>query len=322
MKKMSNRMNAHAATLLLIGLSTALTVLSPGAKLAAQGQDLHVITKKLEKRFAYQSGYEVNIEGEKADVSIMTWDRDEILFEVQFVARHPDKAVAEADVEKMKYVADRVRNKIYVRNYLSIAEGEAPPASNMQAKYQVKVPKDCPVYLKNYFGAAQVANLEKRFRYQGEFSPLGLENVSGEIDMDSRFGDIQGRQLDGQIQISTRRSDLVLEEIQGRYNIQAEYGEIRILSASSGLLDLNIQAEKSNVYLFDRKLLENAYALTAAHGRIIFPSDLRMEFLKNTEALKQVSFQPQQEYYPNITISVSFGDIYLEKDKNSGHKGF
>ncbi|MBV6653752.1 MAG: hypothetical protein KI786_08355 [Mameliella sp.] len=283
--------------------------------LFAQTTNLHVITKKLDKTFQYRDSYEVNIEGEKADVSIETWSKNEIYLSVEFTAKHPDKATAEADIEKIKYIAERVRNKIYIRNYISVAEGEPQPNANLSARYIVKVPEECPVYLKNYFGTANVINLAKRFRYQGEFSPVGLENVQGSIDLTTRFGDISGKALDGDVTISSRRSNVVLEEIKGRYSINASYGDVRILSASTGLLDLNIIGTKSNIFLFDPKLLDYSYALTAQNGNIYFPSNLRMEFLKNTEEIKKVEFQPRAEYYPNVTISVTFGDIYLEKDK-------
>ncbi len=285
------------------------------AGLLAQTTKLHVVTKRLEKTFEYREGYEVNIEGEKADVSIETWANPEIALTVEFSARHPKKAVAEADVEKIKYLAERVRNKIYIRNYISIQKGEAKPQSNLSARYVIRVPEDCPVYLKNYFGTANVINLAKRFRFQGEFTTVGLENVQGSIDLTTRFGDISGKGLDGDVSISSRRSDITLEEIRGRYAINASYGDVRILSASSGLLDLNIQGEQANIFLFDPKLLDYGYALTAQHGQVFFPSNLKLEFLKNTEAIKKVEFQPRAEYYPNITISVTFGDIYLEKDK-------
>ncbi|NBC09669.1 MAG: hypothetical protein GVY26_20950 [Bacteroidetes bacterium] len=281
----------------------------------AQTSKLHVITKRLEKSFPYRDKYELNIEGEKADVLIETWDKPEIAVELELIARHPDRATAEADVEKIRYIAKRIKNKIYLRNYISIKEGEEKPVSNLQARYTVRVPENCPVYLKNYFGVANVTNLNNRFRFRGEFSNIGMENLRGEIDLDTRFGEIQAKAVDGQVAMDTRRTDITLEQIAGNYNIQTLYGKLRILSISEGLLDLNINAEKSEVFLFDSQLLEYGYSLTAQHGQIYFPSDLKLEFLKNTEEVKKVTFQPQREYYPNITISVSFGDMHLRKEK-------
>ena len=284
------------------------------ARLGAQTTDLHVITKRLEKTFAYQPGYEVNIEGEKAEVVVETWDKPQIAVRLELVARHPDKATAEADLEKIRYLAERVKNKIYLRNYIALKEGEAKPKSNLQAHYVVTVPEDCPVYLKNYFGMATVSNLTRSFRFFGEFSKIDLENVQGTIDLQSRFGDIFGKFLDGNVSIASRRSDITLEEIKGSFDIQSQYGVISILSVA-GLLDLNIEAEKGDVYLFDPKLREYAYTLAARHGQVNYPSDLGLELLSDQQDLKKMQFKPNQEYYPSITISVTFGDVYLAKEK-------
>lgn len=297
-----------------IFLQTFVLLLACSGALSAQEGKLHVITKRLEKVFAYRPGYEVNIEGEKAEVTIETWDKKEIAVRMELIARHPDQAVAEADLEKMKFLAERVRNKVYLRNYIATAEGEAKPRSNLEARYTITLPADCPVYLKNYFGVSNVSNLSNRFRFFGEFSKVGMENVQGSVDLRSRFGDIIGRSLGGEVSIDARRSDITLENIQGRFNIEARYGIIRILS-STGLLDLDIRAEKSDVFLFDPKLADFGFLLTAQEGQINYPGDLRLNFLANTESLKKVEVKPKQEYYPSITISVTFGDIYLEKVK-------
>lgn len=299
---------------ILIFLLISIFCLTGASHLVAQENKLHVITKRLEKTFSYKPGYEVNIEGEKAKVTIETWNKKEIAVRMELISRHPDQAVAEADLEKMKFLAERVRNKVYLRNYIASAEGEAKPRSNLEARYTITLPADCPVYLKNYFGISNVSNLSNRFRFFGEFSKIGMDNVQGSVDLRTRFGDIIGRSLGGEVSINARRSDITLEHIQGRFNIEAQYGLIRILS-STGLLDLDIRAEKSDVFLFDPKLADYGFLLTAQEGQINYPGDLRLNFLTNTESLKKVEVKPKQEYYPSITISVTFGDIYLEKVK-------
>lgn len=298
----------------LIALTICTLLAIPSSLMHGQTGSLHVITKRIEKSFAYKAGYEVNIEGEKAEVVIESWEKAEISILVELIAKHPEQAVAEAELEKMKFLAERVRNKIYLRNYIANPEGEAKPQSRLEARYLIRLPADCPVYLKNYFGATTVSNLSKRFRFFGEFSKVGLENVQGEIDLRSRFGDIIGNSIGGVVAINARRSDITLEGISGQFNIEAQYGLIQILS-SAGLLGLDIKAQKSQVYLFDPRLSDFGLLLTAQEGNIYYPSGLRMNLLSNTDALKKAEFKPRQEYYPSITITVSFGDIHLEKAK-------
>lgn len=272
-----------------------------------------VISKKIEKQFAYQDGYELNIEGEKAEVFIESWDKDEIAITLEIIAKHPDKAIAERDLEAMQYLTQRVKNKIYLRNYLSQPEDRPAPEASFQAIYQVKVPAACPVYLKNYFGVANISNLSNRFRFNGEFSKIDMDNISGNIDLRSRFGDIFGNHLDGLVNIWTRRSDITLNDIRGSFDITAQYGTLKIF-ADDRLLKLNIDAEKSDVYFFNPNPEFYGYTLTANNGNVAFPEELSYEEEGDSKAdQRKIRFKPSREYYANITITVTIGDIRVEK---------
>ncbi|MDX1943713.1 MAG: DUF4097 family beta strand repeat-containing protein [Saprospiraceae bacterium] len=271
---------------------------------------VQVITKKIEKTFMYRKGYEVNLEGEKAEVIVESWDKDEIKIQLELTARHPDKAVAEKDLEAIKYLADRVKNKIYVRNYLSKSEGMPEPQSLLSAKYVIYVPEQCPVYLKNYFGTINVSNLFNSVKINSEFSKIGLNNIQGVMNVQTRFGDVLGTNLDGNMKLASRRSDITLQDIKGHYDLSAQYGIMRI-RGTKDLLSLNINAEKMDVFLDNINPSLFGYNLTAQNGNISLPNNLKFTHLQNTDQVKRIQFKPVTEYYATITISVSFGDIFI-----------
>ncbi|HMO39723.1 MAG TPA: DUF4097 family beta strand repeat-containing protein [Saprospiraceae bacterium] len=271
---------------------------------------VQVITKKIEKTFAYRQGYEVNVEGEKAEVIVESWDRDEIKIQLELTARHPDKAVAEKDLAAIKYLADRVKNKIYVRNYLSVAEDAPEPQAVLSARYLIYVPETCPVYLKNYFGTINVSNLLNSVKINSEFSKIGLNNVQGMMDIRTRFGDLVGANLDGDMKLNARRSDITLRDIKGHYDLTAQYGVMKIFAAP-GLLSLNINAEKTDVFVYNANPAIFGYNISAQAGNVTLPANLQFEYLQNTEQVKRIQFKPITEYYATITISVSFGDIFV-----------
>jgi hypothetical protein len=281
---------------------------------AAQVTIFQVVTKRIEKTFNYRDGYEVNIEGEKAEVQVETWEKNEIGIQLDLISKHPDKKIAERDLAAIKYLAERIKNKIYVRNYISTEEGAPKPEAHLSAKYIIKLPKDCPVYLKNYFGIAKVSDLSNRLRVNSEFSRIGLQNLKGIIDVKTRFGDLQGRHLDGIMAINSRRSDIVLRDLKGKLDIEAFYGTIELFEFE-GISHLNILAEKTDIFLFDSNLQAYGYSLTSNFGKIDYPGDLRFQVLEPSENLKKIEFKPSKEFYPNITITISFGDVHLEKEK-------
>ncbi len=279
----------------------------------AGSQTLHqAVTKRIEKTFTYRDGYEVNIEGEKAEVVIETWDRSEVKVVLELTARHPEKKIAERDLEAVQYQAEKVKNRIYVRNYVSPDEGASRPESSFSARYSIFLPPDCPVYLKNNFGVANISNLVNRLRINSEFTKLGLENINGFLDVRTRFGDLHAEHINGDVIINARRSDLTLRDINGRFDITSQYGILEIL-AGSQLVDLKIDAEKSDVFLYATNPSLFAYNLQGQHSDMVLPSELEFRVLDDKVAIKKATFKPQQEYFANITITISFGELTVEK---------
>lgn len=290
----------------LIALLLMLPIIAPAQQI------LQVVTKKIQKNFPYSVGYEVNVEGERAEMYVETWNKNEVRVEMDLIAKHPDIAIATTELERMKYVTDRVKNKIYIRNYID--ENEGKPSSSMKARYVIYVPADCPVYLKDYFGTVNVSDLANKLRVKSEFTSIGLRNVKGEMDIKTRFGDLIGEQLDGVMRVEGRRSNITLRDLKGQYNIASQYGIIEIF-ANDRLIDLDIDAEKSNVFFYNDNAEIYSYQLTARHGRIQTPQDINFASLVDDANLQQLQFKPNREFYPSVTITVSFGDIQIRKAK-------
>ena len=270
---------------------------------------LHVVSKTIEKVMPYKNGYEVNIEGEKAEIRVDTWEKDQVRVFTELIAKHPDKKTAEQDLDLMEYSAEQHGKNIYFRNYIS--KKGAPPQSELKAIYTITLPADCPVYLKNNFGLSNVSNLTNALTINSEFSKIWLENLRGEIGVTSRFGDITGRKIDGNVVFNTRRSNITLHEIKGNWNINAQYGIMKFFTnPSPELLTMNINAEKSDVYFFDPQPNYYGYTLTAHYGNISVPNDLKFNFLENSNQLKKAVFSSQIGQ-SNISIKISFGDITI-----------
>lgn len=272
---------------------------------------LQVVTKTIEKTFPYKNGYELNIEGEKAEIVVSTWDRNEVKVLLEIVSKHPDREVARADIDKMSYSTEQHGNKIYFRNFIENKASGAKPVSDVKAVYTITLPADCPVYLKNNFGLTQVSDLSKALTINSEFSKINLENIRGKLGVTSRFGDIEGRDIDGDVVLATRRSDITLYDIKGNWNINAQYGVLKFFTnPSPELLSLNIEAEKSDVYFFDPQPNFYGYTLTAHYGNITAPSELKFNYLENSNQLKKAIFSSQIGT-SNISIKISFGDIVI-----------
>lgn len=276
----------------------------------AQDQ-VHVITKKIHKDFVYQDGYEVNIDGDRAEVRIQPSLENKILIDIEVIAKNPDQEAAKADVEKMISIVKRLKNKIYIRNYLD-TEGQERPSSQIKVIYNITVPAVCPVYAKISYGLADFAELTNSLRVNSKFSQVNLTNISGSVDLSSQFGDIIGQTINGNVTIGSRRTNITLKDIQGNFDIDATYGMIQIY-ADAGLLDLNLDAEKSQVLLFNSDLQNFRYDITTVSSPIQYPDELDFELMQPELNMQRVSYTPTTEFFPNITVKVTFGSLQIEK---------
>ncbi|TAK44378.1 MAG: hypothetical protein EPO28_04915 [Saprospiraceae bacterium] len=272
---------------------------------------LQVVTKTIEKTIPYKNGHEVNIEGEKAEIIVRTWEKNEVRVLLELIAKNESRKVAVDDLDRMNYSTEQHGNMIYFRNYIEKSKDGKMPTSDLKAIYTITLPADCPVYLKNNFGLTYVSDLSNSLKINSEFSKINLENLRGTIGVSSRFGDIEGKRIDGNVTMTTRRSDITLHDISGRWNINAQYGVLKFFTnPSPELLSLNIDAEKSDVYFFDPAPKSYGYSLTAHYGTITVPSDLKFNYLENSDQLKRAIFSSKIGK-SNISIKITFGDIVI-----------
>lgn len=270
---------------------------------------LKVVTKKVEQTFVYKEGYELNIEGEKAEISVQSWDEAKIKIELELTAEHTDKKVAQTDVEKIQYEMERHKNKIYARNYIN--EDQAP-ASSLSARYVITMPRNCPIYIKNHYGEVNVNDLANSLKVNSHFSPVGLQNIDGFIEIHSRFGDISGQSLNGDINVFSRRSDVTLSDLKGMLNLESQYGQIH-LARFAALTGLNIKAEKSDIFLDVPGFDLFAYLIESSHSKMQIPSELDFKYVENDAQLKKIEFKPSREYYATVSIQITFGELKMEK---------
>jgi hypothetical protein len=276
---------------------------------SGQTTPIQVVTKTVTKNLPYRPGYEVNMEGENARIVVESWEREEVKIVIELVAKHPQMDIARRDIDAMKFSIDQHGNKIYFRNYISPEEGQPQPEASLEAIYTVMLPDSCPVYAKNHFGNVTMSNLKHLVKIQSEFSKIFLDSIVGDLFVQSHFGDIFGRGIYGNVDIDARRSDITLRQIGGNFDISSHYGIIKLF-ADRSLLNLNIEAEKSDVYFFDPQPSAYGYTLTAHYGNITVPNDLKMNFLENTSNLQKAVLLPSNDM-ATISVRITFGDIII-----------
>ena len=299
-------MTRYAILLLLLLVCSALP-------LVAQTEIREVVTKTVEDTYPYSSGSELAVEGEKAEIFVETWDKDKIHVKVVMTARHARLESAKSDLENLEFITEIADKKIFLKNRRHDTEHE--PESELMVEYFITLPEECPVYLKSHFGGATISNLRNRLRINGEFSAINIDNVEGMLDIRTRFGDITGEKIDGNVVINARRSDINLLDVGGTFTINAQYGELK-LSPNVNMRDLRINADKSDVYIYEPVGGERlAYELASNNGEMTLPENRQLIELERTNEWRRIQIGAGGERTGTITASVTFGDLHLAKQR-------
>ncbi|THH40274.1 DUF4097 family beta strand repeat-containing protein [Neolewinella litorea] len=290
-----------------------LLALLPCTCVRAQNEVREVVTKTIEDTYAYSTGSELAVEGEKAEIYVETWTKQKISVRVVLTARHARLEQAKSDLENLEFLTEVAGQKIFLKNRRK--DQQRQPASELTVEYYIILPEECPVYLKSHFGGATISNLRNRLRINGEFSAINIDNVQGLLDIRTRFGDIVGEKIDGNVVINARRSDISLLDVGGTFTINAQYGEL-LLSPNVNMRDMRVNADKSNVTIYEPVGGEGlAYELSSNNGELRVPDNRQLIELDRTSEWRRVQIGPNSERSGTITASVTFGNLTLGKQR-------
>ena len=206
--------------------------------LDASAQTLQVVTKTVEKTFVADRYPKVMVWGERSDIEIMTWGKNEIKATIELTAKHPDRSVAEKDLEALHYTADRKGKTVSLHNFVVLAKNGTKPQSNLKARFTLFVPANCAVEIQNSFGKITLKGLQTQtMQLQTEFCTIELTDLRGILTARTQFGALRTENFNGLLSIFSERTDLLLQQIKGECRVRAQYGS------------LDIQTDKSQVKL-------------------------------------------------------------------------
>jgi len=124
---------------------------------------------------------EEGIDGERSDIEITPWNRNEIKAVVELTAKHPDRHTAEKDLETLHYTADNSGRTVSLHNFVVLTKNGAKPQSNLKARFTLFVPANCAVEIQNSFGKTTVKGLQTVMQLQTEFCTVELTDLRGNI---------------------------------------------------------------------------------------------------------------------------------------------
>lgn len=211
------------------------------------GQTLQVVTKTVEKTFEASQYAKVQVWGERSDIEIMTWGKNEIKATIELTAKHPNRSTAEKDLEALHYTADKKGKTVSLHNFVVLAKNGTKPQSNLKARFTLFVPANCAVEIQNSFGKISLKGLQTQtMQLQTEFCTIELNDLRGTLTARTQFGVLRTENFNGLLSIFSERTDLILQQIKGECRVRAQYGSLDI-QLDKSQVKLNVETKNTEI---------------------------------------------------------------------------
>ena len=277
------------------------------SKIAAAQQQVHVMTKQIERRLDYDPGFKLHIAAEKATIDLTSWNKNYILIEVKLISKHKKKTIAQEELDFLKFEIHKKDKTYSLRNYFEADAGYVKVKGNLLTEYVIKVPDECKVIIDNQYGKLNISQRLDEFTAKLKFVECQILRGSGKFDIQSVYGDIFINGFSGNLTTNLNRSDLRLVNAEGSADLNAVYGELDI--EEGDFKKLIVKADRTKINFSTSNPAQYNYAIDANFSSIKMPDQLGTDLLDTDQHQKFVKEFKSDN--PRISITTSFGSINL-----------
>jgi hypothetical protein len=165
-----------------------------------------------EKRFAVTGTPDLSLTTFDGSVEIRSWDRAEVLIEVE--KRAADKTMAEAITVTAEQSGNTISLQVKKPDGLQPAFGfKVSPTARIVAS----VPRRCNIVARSGDGA------------------ISIERVEGKVELHTGDGSVKGRDVTGTLRVTTGDGSLRFEDVTGSLDLESGDGGARVSGKLQGL---------------------------------------------------------------------------------------
>jgi len=271
---------------------------------------LQVVAKVIEKEIPYSDSQPIELNAQKADVTVKAWNRSMVLVKLRLVAKHPDRAIAEREVAYHQYVLQAENGRIELTNHFVIPQQYGKLKSQLKAVYDVMVPVKALITINNSFGDIRLSGLSGVITINFEFGRLFLDSIGGKLTIDSKYGDIDGHNLAASLIAKTEKADVVLRDLEGDVFLKPNYGKLTLMPAP-GLNSLNVEAYWTDILVAVKRVSDFRCDILLRSLTILRVPDALSEQVKRS-VNKQTFLYQSSSRKPEIRIHNNYGSLILQ----------
>lgn len=273
-------------------------------------------TKSIRKSFAANSSTTVEIINKYGDISVETWDKDSVRFEVNITARASKLSSARElfEMADVKFTANSsvvLASLLWGENVNAFKRGSvemtlaAGSSQEIRIDYKVYMPVNSTIKIENRFGDLFLPEIKGKTYISLWHGNLRGENIKNAKSIEVKYGDIKLKSVtEGELEILF--GDIEIENA-GELNIHASSGTVEI----ENIEDLHIEGTNNKIRI------ESAEEINID----LLLSDIRVRKLKKkfTAVTKMcdIKIDRTESSFQVIDCNSFGGDINLSFDPSS-----
>ncbi|MEM6380849.1 MAG: DUF4097 family beta strand repeat-containing protein [Bacteroidota bacterium] len=267
---------------------------------------VEVITKTVEKSFAYQSGYSLQVDGKSAKIDIKGWKGTGIKVVMKLISKGLNAEVAKKELEYQKYAMDEINKSIVIRNYLLLPRNLDELSTIQESEIQVYVPKNVKLEVKNAFGETHLGQITGEVSLENEYGDIFITGLAGPCRIQSFFGDLKLVMSSGTLTLNISHTETNILGFSGSARITTNLGNVSIQNLGE-VSSIRIDGQKADIDLQVSDIHQYSWNVRSKYGQIEAPADMTKEL----KSIKNAKLEYGDQALPNIQITTDFGSVEI-----------
>ncbi len=229
-----------------------------------------VKTKAVNKSYSVSSADKLNIQNSFGSVKVNTWDRNEIKVDVDIEVSANTEALAQKMIDRISVNDGQRGGEITFKTAIKdVKEGynSKGEKSNMHINYNISMPANSPLTIKNEFGATTIPDYRGEVDLTSKFGSLTTGNLPHVKSIDVEFGKANFKNItDGSITIKYSKAEFA--KLSGKIDLKLEFCSYIVMNLDNSLTGLDVKASYSTVNLKPAAGLSAAYNISTSFGSL------------------------------------------------------
>jgi hypothetical protein len=192
-------------------------------------EKIMMVTRKIENTYVFNQKFgQIIINAERGNISLQSWERDEVKVLLQIVVKNADMKQAQKEMTYIQCNIHKSRGNIFINNKLVLPSQKIELSSIISAKYEIFMPKNSNILLQNKFGLVEVSNASGKISTSLQYCDILFQSFKGSIDLNLIVGDLTCLQSDVRGDITTKHSNITIRNVTGKMDMNTSYGKINL----------------------------------------------------------------------------------------------